>query len=268
MSKDYLEKLKTAVKLQNEFHNSVNTNQINNMNLYQKSSEIQKPIIDKLQTTNEELVKKIEQNNVITPSSNDNQITLIKQPQIFNLEKESNNKSYSLIKTGKIINASLPNIIEFDEWKFKSEAQSNIGRFVLLNRDGIDFIWHYKKMEEAIELTDGLNEILFNGVNNRDIITTEDINNWKFLINSAGLSSVYHNSKLYKKLLNVNGGSIIILPSDPNELKEQLVLQIAAMKAGHKNTFNHANAIMKELMRQENMTSKEYRDILKNIYKV
>ena len=40
------------------------------------------------------------------------------------------------------------------------------------------------------------------------------------------------------------------------------------MNAGHNSTFNQSNAIMKELMKQGKMTSKEYRDILKNIYKV
>ncbi len=60
----------------------------------------------------------------------------------------------------------------------------------------------------------------------------------------------------------------IVIPSDSDELRAELVTQIAAMQNGHKNTFQTSNAIMHELLKQKQFTAKEYRDILKNIYRV
>jgi hypothetical protein len=60
----------------------------------------------------------------------------------------------------------------------------------------------------------------------------------------------------------------ITIPKDPDGLREELIKQISAMEAGHGSTFNHANAIMSELLKQKLMTSKEYRDILKHIFHV
>ena len=171
-----------------------------------------------------------------------------------------------------------------------------------MKRDGVDYIWQYLKPDSGgVPLTDGLEEILFNNASNMNLIKTDDVENWKYLIKSAGLSSVYHSSGIGKKLLLadvfvpktpkatrapesrgpsqasrkpsvVEGeglhSNIITIPTSPDALREQLILQMSALKAGHRGTFNHANALMKELMKQKKMSSKEYRDILKNIYHV
>ena len=291
-SKQYLQKLTTALKEQNEFYNGLKEKQLSNIGLYQKSTEIQKPIIDTIQKTNDDLMKKIEDNKVNTVSSTSNPkdtcSSTIVNPNtisiIENITKQSVNESYSLVKTGKLITSPALNK-EFDEWKFNSNAKSNIGKFVLMNRDGEECIWHYSKMNDGIRLTEGLNEILFNDASNMNIITNEDITDWKLLINSAGLSSVYHNSSLAKKLDNPKdisnnpkdisnkptkegSGLPITIPKDPEELKEELMKQLSAFRAGHSSTFNHSNAIMTELLKQKLMTSKEYRDILKCFFHV
>ena len=57
----------------------------------------------------------------------------------------------------------------------------------------------------------------------------------------------------------------IFIPSDLNKLKEEFILHLADAQAGNKRSFNHANAIMKEMLLQKLLTSKEYRKIL-NIF--
>jgi hypothetical protein len=197
-------------------------------------------------------------------------------PQIKPLNRVTINKSYSLIKTGERIHSPTLNV-EFDEWKFNSNAKSNVGIFTLLEREGINYIWDFKHKNAGIPLTEGLEEILFNNADRMNKIDEEDIKAWQYLIKSAGLGSEYHSTKLYKTLVDrptkskveeVGDGLPAIIPSDPNELREQLLLQIAAKQAGHKSTFNISNGIMKELLRQKQLSIKEYRDILKNIYEV
>ena len=64
------------------------------------------------------------------------------------------------------------------------------------------------------------------------------------------------------------GIDTIPVPSNPDQLREQFILQIAAKDAGHRNTFNQTNAIMKEMLRQKLMTPKEYRNVLKHSFHV
>jgi hypothetical protein len=80
---------------------------------------------------------------------------------------------------------------------------------------------------------------------------------------------------LYKELaakkpviIEAEGLDVITIPSDPDELKTQLDLQKAAMKAGNKNTFTTANAIMQEMLKQKLITNKKYREILKDVFHV
>jgi hypothetical protein len=51
-------------------------------------------------------------------------------------------------------------------------------------------------------------------------------------------------------------------------LRHDLYLQLAANKAGNKNTFNHVNGLLKEMMKQKLIKSKDYREILKEFYHI
>lgn len=266
-SKHYLELLKKDLQAKTQFQNSLDNQKLESMNLYQKSTEVQKPLINEVNKIVEAIKEQPKKVSVTDLQPNTSYVE--------NILRTSIGKSYSLIQTGKTIESNALNV-KFDEWKFNSDAKSNVGKFVLMKRNGIDYIWNFKLDNKGIPLTPGLEEILFNDGTNKDIITPDDIEDWQYLINSAGLSSVYDKSNIAKKLQKkpkieeVGDGisSFITIPSNPDELREQLALQLAAMKAGHKNTFNHANGIMQELMKQKKMTSKEYRNILKNIYDV
>ena len=50
----------------------------------------------------------------------------------------------------------------------------------------------------------------------------------------------------------------IIIPSSPHELYQELMIQLAACKAGNNKTFNISNALMKEMLKQKLITGKEY----------
>jgi hypothetical protein len=287
-SKHYLELLKKDLAARTLFENSSESQKLESMNLYRKAAEVQKPIIEAIKEN-----KLSNSNSVTSPATN---ITTVKTnvPKVESITRTSVGKSYSLIKTGEMIESPALSM-EFEEWKFKSKASSNIGNFILMNYNGEDRIWNFKSNNTGFPLTKGLEEILFSDAANATIISNDDIRDWQYLINSAGLASVYNNSKIAKKLLtsslsstsqniaevtddiiNVEGKGLstktetLILPSNSDELRGQLILQMQAMKSGHdeKSTFNHANAIMKELIKQKKRTSKEYRDILKHIYHV
>ena len=44
--------------------------------------------------------------------------------------------------------------------------------------------------------------------------------------------------------------SNIIIPSNPDQLRHDLLLQLSASEAGNNNTFTNSNALMKEMMKQ------------------
>ena len=45
--------------------------------------------------------------------------------------------------------------------------------------------------------------------------------------------------------------STLLIPSDPDKLKDDLMLQLADVEAGNNNNFNYTNALMKEMLSQK-----------------
>jgi hypothetical protein len=133
-------------------------------------------------------------------------------------------------------------------------------------------IWDYKYESQPIILSKGLKEILFNDARDVSIINQDDITNWIELINKSGLGSKYKNTIVYKRLSHGtsqgDGIDTIIIPSDPEELCKQLELQLKAHIAGHKDTFSTVNAILKQLLSQKQIKSRDYRNILRKYYHV
>ncbi len=273
-SKKYLHLLKEALRAKTQLTTNIDTQQSTALDLLKKTETTQKPIIKEVAKVTEEL-KKISQTS--QPQTNTPKLTT---PQFNNTIQQTSGQSYNLIKTGKKIHSPSQNK-DFDEWKFNSTTTSNSGRFVIFENSGIDYIWDLNHEHGSVPITDGLREILFNNARELDKINDDDIEGWKYLLNNAGLGVSYHFTKLWKILKNKpeqkpiieeigepTGDGLFTLPSDPIRLREELELQKGAKNAGHKTTFNYANAIMKELLSQKQMTVKEYRDILKNVFAV
>ena len=81
----------------------------------------------------------------------------------------------------------------------------------------------------------------------------------------------------YKKVFGIvkeekpkggEGIKTITIPSSPDQLNHDLVLQLSAAQAGNNNNFNTANALMKEMLKQKIINGKDYRRILKHVYHI
>ena len=268
-NKDYLNKLEKALKEYNQLKNELSTNKLATIGMQQQTEIAQKPVIDAIKEKNNKTISNLKET----------------ESQIFQLkplEKESLKESYNLLKTSDTISPK-GSSIKFPIWKINSNSKSNVGKFIIFqDTNGVEKIWQYTSPDDAKVLTEGLSEILFNNADDISKITDNDKEVYRTMITNSGLESAFNNkAKMYKKLFNdssqpqieevIGDGmkkEVIIIPEDPNELLEQLIIQFNAQAAGHKNTFNHANAIMKKLLELKLLKSKDYRDILRIIYKL
>ena len=168
---------------------------------------------------------------------------------------------------------------EFDVWKFNSLSKGNVGRFILFTHNNKEYIWNKTFDQSPLLLSPGLNEILFNNAANHAIIQSEDIKRWEHLIIQAGLGSSYKSSKIYRDSLSHPVEEVVgegikcgckteTIPSKREDLIKELHLQLQATEAGHDDTFNYSNALMREMLKQKILKSKDYRDILRNYFHI
>ena len=94
--------------------------------------------------------------------------------------------------------------------------------------------------------------------------------------NAAVATKEYLNATVSKRigegLLQTEGqrndqeDKILFMSSNPIDLFIELRKLLAAKKAGHSNTFNQANAIMKYLLEKNYLTTSKYKKILKKYF--
>lgn len=80
--------------------------------------------------------------------------------------------------------------------------------------------------------------------------------------------------KLFPNLFNKNfsestsgqGCSNIILPSNPNQLVDQLKLSVSSYQAGNNGEFNRINAILDSLLKMNIISNCEFNKIYKNVF--
>jgi hypothetical protein len=267
-TKEHIDSLDKALQEHNKLKNSFKENKLLSLGLQQEARELQKPITDAIDRLDRVVVQKTVVNSTPQESIED-----VEDINITPLNPTSSNASYSLIKTPTTISNPNKNI-ELPIWKFNSSSKSNVGKWVLFLKSDEEFIWDYKYESQPIILSKGLKEILFNDSRDTSIINQDDITNWIELINKSGLGSKYKNTIVYKRLSHGtsatqgDGIDTIIIPSDPEELCKQLELQLKAHIAGHKNTFSTVNALLKQLLTQKQIKSRDYRNILRKYYHV
>src|SRR5829696_4244613 len=228
---------------------------------YETAAQIQKPTIEAIQETKATVVNPVQQSTT----------------QIKEIHKVFKNVPYDLVKSGQTF--SSPSLGRFDIWQFNSNSKSNTGKLVIFSKDTSEGIFFINKLDiPPVEITEGLNEILFNNAEDTSVITKEDVAQWINIIQVCGLGSSYKSSRLYKNLkpLHTNtsysveeskeGEALpaLVVPSDPDQLMKELELQLAATLAGNNGTFNYVNALLKEMLKQKLIKSKDYRVILKN----
>ena len=129
--------------------------------------------------------------------------------------------------------------------------------------------------EEYVILSVGVAKLLFQSKPTEDDKTKEDVEEYKRFLDRYKLN-ITQNSKRKiiktktssEEVVSGDGVEVIIIPSDADKLREALILQLADVKAGNNNNFNHTNAIMKEMLSQKLIIVIEYRSILKNCLRV
>jgi len=240
--------------------------------IFEQAAKIQEPTIKAIEKTTE------------TKDTDIKQFPEVKVQNTYkNLQKHATSVSYGLMQTDQTLYVN--NLKEeFNVWKFNSNSRGNVGRFILFVHNSKEYIWNKSFVESPVEITAGLNEILFNNLATPNNVQVEDIKKWEKLIVQAGLGSSYKSSKMYKEKLlpiirppevqseDIQGEGLgvchktLIIPSKVGDIQSELTLQLQAAKAGNKDTFNYANALMKELLKNKIITSRAYREILREFY--
>ena len=266
--------------------NNLQAQKLLNMGLLEQAAKIQTPTTEAIAKSSEQTQKAIMQSQANILSQAQANISEVKPLQI-----PSSGKSYNLIKTSQSVK-TLVGLLQF-----LSRAQ-NQGRIIVFEKGGEYFVWNVPEMANAIVLTPGLRELLFNDANDDSLISLEDIHSWTELIKSAGLGHVFERTELFKNKIRIiqnrletastlqpivkegealkvpeaghrrqsQAPEVITIPLHPDHLREQLILQLRATRAGNSGTFNHVNAILKEMMNQKILKAKEYRAILRNYF--
>ena len=287
---NHLKQIEKVINNRKILKNDILAKSLMNQGLFEQASKFQAPITQAITKTAEDTQKVIVESSKQTPP-------IISQPSIQNnlnievLNRTVSDKPFTPVLTNeyqKILLGKFP-IWRIDSFG-KSLTKSGV-KFILYKKEDKEYIWNISdKDANEIILTDGLNEILFNNANNKDKILPEDIKNWELIIKQAGFQGNSYKNKNFWKSVSVKPpivegeginktvgkvdhsykkqNAVITIPSDPDQLREALILQLAATQAGNSNTFNYTNAIMKELMKQKLIKSKDYRAILKQFFHI
>ena len=270
LSKQYLQSLENALKQRNQLKQYLYSKKMLSVGLYEKAKEEQRPIID-----------------AITANANN----IVQTKQVTNTTTNPDALLKPVVKVQNYGNKYVPQLTNRTKQGFPIWT---LGRneYVFIEMNVREFIFNISKVNaEPIPLTDGLNEIFFNNGNDMSVITANDVKVWEYLMKESGITSQYKNSAFYSKINpkssvrmtpqssktpiveypdgdGLHKTSAITIPSNPTELCEQLELQLKATLAGNTGTFNHVNAILKELMKQKLIDSKYYRKILRIYFHV
>ena len=130
--------------------------------------------------------------------------------------------------------------------------------------------------------TTGLWELITKNEPDATIYNDEDYKNYReILIDTKAIRSDSNpnkpkasRSEKYRKIIKPlwnevafkrkgkKGNGVIILPSDPNALKERFALSVAAWHAGNKGSRNEAVSICDELLRQHVIDKNEYKSMI------
>jgi len=268
---EHIKQMGDVIEQREQLKSKFQTHDLAQRGLYEQAAKMQEPTI-----------KAIRETQLSQDTSRDEkaEITQNKAQNVYkNLQKISIGSAYSLIQTKDSLYVN--NLKErFDLWKFNSSSKGNVGLFIIFTHKSKEYIWNKSFLDYPVEISPGLNEILFNNAANHDSIQSNDVKQWESLVTQAGLGSSYKSSKIYHSLSKpvvvvtegdgLNGGckDIITVPSRPDDLINELNLQLQATKAGHNNTFDYSNALMKEMLKQRIIKAKDYREILRDYYHI
>ena len=266
--KEPLSQLQKTIQSRNKLRNMFKEKKLLDLGLYEEATKLQKPTIEAIEEIKKPVI------NTVISTTNNPEIEMKYLP----LDKEQSfTNKYILQRTTEKIN------LHGNEYRVWLLGQHF---FLLVIKDNQEYILDYSLRDSLpIKLTEGLNEILFNNGNNKDIITNDDIKTWENLLKNSNIIG-YKNSTYWKQINSKPSSSspiieevpdtpkkgegieTIIIPSNPIELYNEFSKQLASCKAGNNNTFNKTNALMKEMLKQKIINGKDYRNVLREFYHI
>lgn len=169
-------------------------------------------------------------------------------------------------------------------YSIKYNAESNV---FSIGNSVIKFDNNFMEIaDRKYKATEGLMELLTKTDPNIEILTDQDIKDYKEILEKT--NAIYQNAdpsskrlasdksakwviirdKLFPNTIKKSGGNLNVtfLPSDPKELVKQLQLSLASYSAGNNGEFNKINAILDGLLKMKTITKNDYIKIHKNIF--
>jgi hypothetical protein len=264
-----------------------------NQGLYEEAAKLQQPTIESINKTSNEI--KLLRDVVEKPKNSSDVKSLMKQslltlpePIISTPEDEEILNIINNITQSTSTNCTL-NFLKKDVSGISlySLGVSNKEIFALKNTS----LYNLTSNENYQLPSVGVSKLLFEHNPSDENITKEDIDEYKkfltkykFNITQANKRKIYYkfypsknnsgpiiedlstNSNLNEEVI---GDGIkpniktIVLPSNNNDLINDLMLQLSAVDAGNNGNFNYVNSLLKESLKRKIINAKDYRNILK-----
>ena len=205
------------------------------------------------------------------------------------LNKSTDKELTSFDETNNLGDISYPFLKRYNT-RFVNDVKRNfeiskIGDKIFIGKMGVDVDGNDIVVGgEKYKGTNGLWELMTesNAPDEWSSVNDEDLQNYsKIIFNSGAIYSGSNpnkpkasRSEKYRKIIKPlwdkfksdtkvkKGYEVIILPSDPNALKERFTLSVAAWYAGNKGSRNEAVSICDELLRQNRINKDEYKAMI------
>jgi hypothetical protein len=284
--------LSKTINSRNNLKNMYQAKQLMNLGLFEQAAKIQQPITNAIAESSKETKSELERvRNAISNQPQQLAIQskplpamstpLIEDPDDIEILNIINNETET---TPRLTNNTLTlvNIIN----GVKAFIIGSGDKKILFGLKNTTLINIESKEEYRIPSV-GVAKLLFQSKPTENRITKEDVDEYKSFLDRYNFNisqdskrkiilKHYPNKTTRRKYVfpeyegdGVNNASrseqtidTVLIPSDPNKLREALLLQLADCQAGNNNNFNHVNAIMKKLLSQKIITAKDYRKIL------
>ena len=262
--------LKSVINNRKILKNNILSKNLLNQGLYEEASKLQQPTIETINKTSNEIkllrdnLKQVsyEQSSLPEPI-----ISTPEEEEILNIINNNILQSAPTNSTLHFIKKDQNNISLY------SLGTSNKEIFALKNTSLFNLTTNENYQLPSV----GVSKLLFEHNPSDENITKEDIdeykkflNKYKFNITQANKRKIYY--KFYPSKNNRepiieevigDGLKTIVLPSNNNDLINDLILQLSAVDAGHNGNFNYVNSLLKESLKRGIINSKDYRNILK-----
>ena len=284
----HLSQLNKTIRARNNLRNMYHNNQLSNLGLYEQVSKIQKPITKAIAETSKDTKDELEKvRNAIEsqpkplaalPAQQSH--PLVEDAEDTEIQNIINNKNGSRQTNNTLTLANNPHGVRVYTI---GSADNNKQLFGLKNNTTLVNI---DSKEEYKIPSVGVSKLLFEPKPTEDNITKEDVDEYQgflehyhFNITQDSkrkiIQKYYPQTPIRQRQSFVvperEGEGVketVLIPSDPGKLREALILQLLDVEAGNNNNFNYTKALMKEMLSQKLINSKDYRAVLRAYFHI